>query len=210
MAKIYTESDYFGGVDTRYTEYPYFSKRSKNINAQLGSYKNSKILIAGCGWGFLVRLLMRDYGFTDVWGCDASEYAVKTAAPREIPGYENRILLGDITSSTSMSSVSSAAGLKGTKKFAYIITEDVLPCLTDNEITTALSVLRGKGDVLGHIITAIDSNGVRQADGSVVYASGKGGLLQIADFNWKTPEEWRAIIGPTESIAYTHELEAII
>lgn len=201
MSWIYSEADYNGYVDDNYRRYPFFADRGIEFNRRWNSIKTSTLLIAGAGWGFLVQELMEVHGFTDVWGCDASDYAVNVAAPRELPQqYADRVLLGDITDDVSMKQVANAAGIKGgNPKFRAVLTEDVLPCLTDTEIPTALSVLRGRTQDLAHIITPQMAGSERQSDGSTVYPGG----VQMPGFTWWTHDEWLTAIGTGEPIAFT-------
>lgn len=203
MSLIYTESDYNGYIDDQYRRYSFFTDRGIIFNSQWNGYKNNTLLIAGCGWGFLVQELMENHGFTDVWGCDASEYAVNIAAPANLPAqYASRILLGDITSDADMKSVANAAGIPGgNPKFRAILTEDVLPCLTQPEITTALSVLRGRSQDRAHIITPQIQGSAKQPDGSTIYPGG----VQMPGFTWLTHDEWLTLIGPGEPVVFTDQ-----
>jgi hypothetical protein len=191
MALVYTEQDFNGNIDTYYYKYDYFTVRAATLAPGMAAYRTSKILIAGCGYGFLVQELMQFHGFTDVWGCDASEYAVTTGKLELAPEYRHRILLGDILSSQSMLSVAQQAGLTGgNPRFRGIVTEDVLPCLTQAEVPTALSVLRSRiqGANPVHLITPkMDS-----------YSPAHG--QQHPGFLWLTGAQWRGLIGPADPI----------
>lgn len=207
MSWIYSEEDYNGIVDDQYRKYQFFTDRGIIFNNQWNGIKNNKILIAGCGWGFLIQELMEVHGFTDVWGCDASEYAVNVAAPANLPAqYASRVLLGNITSSAEMVAVANAAGIPGNNpRFRAILTEDVLPCLTQQEIPTALSNLRARSQSVAHIITPQMQGSVKQPDGSTVYPGG----IQIPGFTWLTHQEWINIIGTSEPIAFTDTTELV-
>lgn len=207
MSWIYSESDYNGYVDDQYHRYQFFADRGIVFNNQWNSFKNNKILIAGCGYGFLIQELMENHGFTDVWGCDGSEYAVNVAAPANLPSqHASRVLLGDITSSADMQAVANAAGIPGgNPKFRAILTEDVLPCLTEAEVPTALSVLRGRSQNMAHIITPQMQGSVKQPDGSTIYPGG----VQMPGFTWLTHQEWVDLIGTGEPIAFTDITELV-
>lgn len=207
MAYIYTESDYNGYIDSQYRRYGFFADRGITFNNSWNSLKNETLLVAGCGWGFLVQELMQEHGFTDVWGCDASDYAVNTAAPANLPSqYASRILLGSILSDTDIKAVANTAGIQGgNPKFKAILTEDVLPCLTDAEIPIALSVLRGRSRSLAHIITPRMQGSTLQPDGSTTYPGG----MQVPELTWLTHEEWIAHIGSNDPIAFTDTTELV-
>lgn len=208
MSLIYAEEDYYGIVDDNYRRYSFFANRGIEFNNRWNGFKNNTVLIAGCGFGFLIEELMEVHGFTDVWGCDASDYAVNTAAPRDLlPQYADRIQLGDITDDASIIDVANAAGLKGgNPRFRAVLTEDVLPCM-DNEAEAqqALSVLRGRSQSMAHIITPKMAGGERQPDGRVTYPGGE----QIPELLWLAQQEWLALIGPGEPILFTDSTEVV-
>lgn len=212
MSLIYTEEDYHGVVDDNYRRYSFFSDRGIEFGNRWGGFQSNTILIAGCGWGFLVEQLMAQEGFTDVWGVDASEYSVNTAAPRELPQqYANRIILGNITSDSSIRSVADAAGIRGgNPRFRGILTEDVLPCMEDMaELQQALTVLRARSQTMAHIITPMMSDGERQPDGSVNAAWKQDGPVQMPGFLWLSQQEWIDAIGPGEPIMFTDSTEVV-
>lgn len=155
--------------EAHYRDYPVFSQRATNIK---GRFNTGKILIAGCGYGYLVKHLL-SLG-ADAWGVDASPWAISqgtTVAP-------NRILQADVTQRAQLDAARTAAGLKSTQKFTAVITEELLPSLTDAEVAVALTELRRVGTVLFHIVTAVEL----QAD-------------RMPEFNWKTLAEWKTVVG---------------
>lgn len=208
MSRVYSEADYHGVVDDQYRRYPFFSDRAVRARGVLQAILTSKILIAGCGWGFLIEELTNQ-GFTDVWGCDASDYAVNTAAPRDIPSLSSRVLLGDVTSDQSMIDVANAAGLPGNNpRFRACITEDILPCAeTVEEAQQMLTVLRTRARALFHFITPRDQLGVLQPDGSVVWPWGE--QAQMPGFLWLSEQEWIDLIGPGEGIVFAGSGEVV-
>lgn len=182
MALIATQADYEGGEgvawyfdpakavgELDYRDGPHFNSR---VGFLQGRVSSGKILIAGCGYGYLVKRFVA-LGL-DAWGCDASDWCV-TQGSSVAPG---RIVKADITNRTQLASVLTAAGLRSNQRFAAIVTEDVLTCLTDAEITAALTELRRISSVLFHIVTAVEVEAQRNPA-----------------FNWKTPLEWKQVVG---------------
>lgn len=140
-----------------------------------------KILVAGCAHGFLVAKL-RALGL-DAWGIDASTWAVSQDASG---GF---VKLGNVLVSADVAGVKAAAGLKGGQKFTVCVTEDLLPCLTDSEVATALTELRAVSTSLYHLVT--DAHLAAERDPA---------------FNWKKLPAWKTAVG-TE-LVYGFESEA--
>lgn len=166
-----------GGWYSAYTRYPFFSRRSIMARAQgSGVY-----LVAGCGFGYLVDDLFANG--VNVWGIDASAYAI-SQGQIENPAVAGRLLQRSVLVDSDLVAARQAAGLRTTgpqaqrQRFDICLTEDLLPCLTDAEITTALTVLRANCNKVAHIITFLDPIG-----------------QQVPEMNWKTLEQWRAILG---------------
>lgn len=199
MSLIYTEQDYFGVIDDNYLNYESGrrSLRGTIFNSSINSLKNAKILIAGCGFGGLVEELMSNRQFNDVWGFDASTYAV---GRNTYPSRSSRILQGDVLSSQSMSSVARDAGLRGNQRFSLAITEDLLPCMASlAEVQTALINLRAISQTVAHVISCWNvndwgiGNTYRHADGSIRHINGDT-IISMPGFLWWTPQEWIAAI----------------
>ena len=192
MARLATQADFepsnAGELSTALysqyrVDYPFFATRANAINVR---FSNQTILVVGCGWGSTVDLLIETHGVADAWGCDASSYCLAKASTQlSNPG---RILQGDILNVASMDGVRSAMGVPGNKKIDVIITEDVLPCLSDAEIAVALPILRDISGTMFHIITCSDNDHTRHPD-----------------LNWKTRAQWRALL-PVSELIYDTEL----
>jgi 2-polyprenyl-3-methyl-5-hydroxy-6-metoxy-1,4-benzoquinol methylase len=177
---IATENSFNGGPESWYSD-PYrndqphyhdstaFADRAAVVR---GRFATGKVLIAGCGYGYLVKHLV-GLG-VDAYGADASDWCVSQAATVA----HNRVLKADITNRAQLTSALTFAGLRTNGRFTAIVTEDVLTCLTDAEITLALSELRRISQVLFHIVTAVET----EAD-------------RLPEFNWKTLEAWKALVG---------------
>src|SRR3989344_51243 len=165
------------GVPAGYRRYPFFADRLAMLKRRFAP-DNQKLLIVGCGYGYLVDLALQA-GY-DAWGCDISPWAV-ARAQRVLPAASAaRVLLGDATSSTSLAAVKTAAGLKDDQKFAVLMTEDMLGCLTDGEIALALPALRAIcSSKLLHLATPLDPS-----------------AEQDSRLNWKTGLEWKELVAP--------------
>ena len=164
--------------------YPFLAARAATIRGKF-SQPTTKILIAGCGFGSMVRFLT-DAGYTQVWGCDASQWAIEQGKARW-PDIAARLLVADCLNNAgnslpSMTGVRRAAGLNGGSKFPLCITDDVLTVMSDAEVQTALTVLRATATTLFHVLWPLDPTAV-----------------QDPNLNWKTvPQGWQAFIGGGE------------
>lgn len=176
MARLATLEDFEqGGLYEQYRRYPFFATRAQEIGRRFPT-TGAKVLVAGCGWGYLVDELV-SLGF-DAYGVDASQYAIDRAATA-VPNVANRIFIGNCTVPADMAGVRSLAGLKTNQKFTVTIQEDMFPCLTDAEITDALAALRGVSTNLFHIVTA----------GSPT------DWYRVPGLNWKSHEDWKTLVG---------------
>jgi hypothetical protein len=129
--KLATESDFHGGSYTAYRHHEGYAKR-----ARLLSTLPSPLLIVGCGFGFTVQEL-RKLGII-AWGIDASWYAFQN----RVCGYVDH---GDILASTRI-------GILGAQ-YGTVITEDLLPCLTDDEARVAAINCTALGPLVVHFVT---------------------------------------------------------
>jgi 2-polyprenyl-3-methyl-5-hydroxy-6-metoxy-1,4-benzoquinol methylase len=208
MSRIYARADYEGVVDDDYhgNVLSWIDHRLSVVEPGLRSFQNNKILIAGCGYGYLVQRLMDVHGFTDVWGCDASAWAIQQAKALH-PHLAARFVQADITVRQQLTALRSAAGLSGNQSFRAVVTEDVLPCAANQaEAQTMLTELRRISQGEGHIISMRFPDGTVQPDGSVV--TPWGGVSQMPGFLWLTPAAWRALIG-TSAWIYTAQGEQV-
>jgi D-arabinose 1-dehydrogenase-like Zn-dependent alcohol dehydrogenase len=112
-----------------YGDYPFFTARAEWIAQR---YCGAQVLIAGCGWGYTV-LHARALG-VDCRGVDASPYALRRA--REL-GLEDVVVYGDITRADRMPEL----------EVDVVLTEDVYPMLTLDEVEQAQEVLHSYGEV---------------------------------------------------------------
>jgi hypothetical protein len=174
-----------GGWYDGYRRYPFFAERASWLNQVAPP---GKILVAGCGWGYLVDeliLLGRD-----VWGIDASAYCVSKSV------VSDRILQRSVLVRSDLNATRTAAGIAANGRFAAGVTEDLLPCLTIPEVISALSELRRIITVtaLFHIITPGDGNA--QPPG------------RVPDMSWRTQQEWKNIVG--NDLIYNSETGSVL
>ena len=179
MSRIATQADFQQNwYSDVYQRYPFFAERAETIR---GRFVNQSILIAGCGYGYLVDEL-RALGI-NAWGFDASAYAVQQAATI-VPG---RVTLADTLSRQQLSAARTFAGLSGNQRFGAVITEDLLPCLTLSEIPTALAELRRISGALFHIITCANE----RDEGIDAVAQG----WRVPEMTWLSATEWKQLVG---------------
>ena len=166
---------------------PQYQHRGRVMAGRLNAAKSATILIVGCGFGWAVEALVAA-GWTGVWGTDTSPYIQNAKAVES--GVPERVLPHDANTAGGRTSIRTATGVR---TWSYIITEDVLPALTDAEATSLATSLRGMlapTGVLTHILTPLTNGNFDPR------------------MNWKTVEEWRALLGLTDLILTVHDLDA--
>lgn len=154
-----------------YHEYPFFAQRAQRLHDRFGG---SKVLVAGCGWGYTVQRGL-ELGM-DIWGCDASGYALDRAAEVLPPDAAARVLHADVT--RDLADLADRAG----GRFTVAVTEDLCPMLTLSEIARARTNLRRVSDLVLHWVTAAPR-------GQAPHPA-----LQTA----RAADGWRALLGPDE------------
>lgn len=160
--------------------WPMFRQRAALIAARYPTI--TRVGVAGAGFGALVYYLILLHG-KDAWGCDIA-WAVNQASGT-LGTNTSRIVAADVLIAADMEKWRlSATGSKSVRnKIPLIITEDLLPCVdSEAEVQTMLTNLRAVGTQLVHIIT----DGV--------------GTITTDDMLWRTPQQWRTLIGPNEPI----------
>lgn len=116
-----------------YTHYP-LPDATYDKRARLFYYHPEPILVAGCGFGGLVRAF-RDRD-KQAWGIDASEWATSNRVSERVR-HGNILDLRDWELS----------------EFATLITEDLLPCLTDDEVMIAARNCLALSPIVVHLVT---------------------------------------------------------
>lgn len=180
MSKIATQAD-FQGSSVWYTEYRRWPDFGLRADKFAGRY-TGQVAVIGCAYGYLVAELV-ERGI-DAYGCDASSWAIEEGL-RQQPALAGRLFVADATIRSSLSAFKADCGLSGGRKFGLVLTEDVLSCAeTDAEAGLMLAELRRIGQSLAHVVMAVELPGMDRP----------------AIFLWRTPAEWRAIIGAGEPI----------
>lgn len=153
-----------------YGAYPSLEARAAWLNAEVPA---GKLLVAGCGWGYLVALL-NQLG-RDAWGIDAAPFCF---ANRATP----RVLQRSVLVRADLNAAKTAAGIASNGRFAGCLTEDLLPCLTGpNEVANALGEIRRATTRLLHVVTPGD--GQAQPPG------------RTPEMAWRTHQEWKNLVG---------------
>jgi hypothetical protein len=188
MSRYATATDYFGGaMYDAYGHFPIHTERADWIIAKWPGVVGQKVLIAGCGPGaYLVEELVNRG--VNCFGIDGfqknANHGFVTITPP--PAIAARCILD-----ADMSNNSDAARIKGNQyakitgqqKFYLIVTEDVLSCLTTQEITVGVGIAQSNADRVLHILMCN-----RSADGPDPERDTTMGL------NWWTEAAWRTLI----------------
>lgn len=146
---------------------------------------NQKLAIWGCGWGWLVSFAVAA-GY-DAHGYDASSYAITTGQAK-FPAIASRLHLRNALVSNDMTPARRDAGLQGAQRFALLVTESLLECMSDAEISTAVPLLRGICSAnLGHIVQPLDPWSFDQG-------------LSDPRVNWKSYDQWKALLTPPDVV----------
>lgn len=170
-----------------YTRYPFFADRAAWVSAQTPS--PNKIGVAGCGWGFLVDELVNLE--REAYGFDAASYATAKAGIAVSPQIAQRVVTANALTRSQMTSFrTTTVKMTGATLIPLVVTEDMLPCLTNAEVTTALAELRRISSKLCHIVTC-----ARPAEpGSTIILAGDL-TSRLSELNWKTHASWKTLVG---------------
>jgi hypothetical protein len=140
----------------------------------------AQIAIAGCGFGHTLYWLHTDHA-RNPYGCDV-QWAANIAAGI-VPGGTSRIAAHDVLSSNAMTQFR-RMGMSGQNRYPLLLTEDLLPAMdSEAEVATALTNLRAIALNVVHLITPLMTD-----------------TAQDPDMLWRTPAQWRSLIGPNERI----------
>lgn len=129
--RLATKEDFFGRIYTHYRHHEGYAKR-----AQLFERFASPFLVVGCGWGFLVTELMA-LG-KDARGIDAEQWCVDNRENQQVE-------LGNILDRISCEFLIGP--------YQTVITEDLLPYLSDDEAKTAAANCEALGGIVVHLVT---------------------------------------------------------
>lgn len=127
--RLATQEDFHGDIYSQYRHHEGYAKR-----AQLFRYFPEPILVVGCGFGFLLEEF--DRLRKPVWGIDASTYCLENRVHQRVR-QGNILDLADFTLG----------------QFETLITEDLLPYLTDDEVLTAARNCKALAPIVIHMVT---------------------------------------------------------
>jgi hypothetical protein len=186
-----TEAEHLTAMYTSYMDYPFFEERVNSIKGRFAP-NNQKVAVWGCGWGYLVQKAVAA-GY-DAYGFDASPYAIQRGKEL-IPSIANRLFVRNALNSADMTPARRDAGIQGNARFTISVSEDMLTCLTDNEITTALVNMR-----------SVQAQNVPIVH--VVWPLLPDHPERDPRINWKSVDQWRSILCPPDIVydAERHEL----
>ena len=196
MPRLATQADFEGLVPDalygNYHKYPFFAERAtwvENLHSRLvaagvlNTVKiNTKILVAGAAFGYLVEELLAR-GF-DVLGFDLSDYAIQKMETSVNATARGRMQKRDMLNGGDYTALRQSHDLRGNQKWHIIISEDVLPCLSDTEAEQGVSLARNGGTVRVHMITPGQPTD----------------LFRVPTLNWKTMAQWRTFLTPTNGV----------
>lgn len=170
-----------------YTRYPFFAERAAWVSAQTPS--PDKIGVAGCGWGFLVDELVSLE--REAYGFDAASYATAKAGIAISPQIAQRVVTANALTRSQMTGFrTNTVKMSGSTPIPLVVTEDLLPCLTNAEVTTVLAELRRISAKLCHIVTC-----ARPASpGSTTVLAGDL-TNRLGELNWKAHADWKTLVG---------------
>lgn len=155
------------------------------LRTALGLQPTQRICLLGCGFGWLVEQ-WRALGFTNLIGAEVSTH-LRGRFLTEVPLTIQPLILNESgETSTSRRNIKLALGVTGNSKLDWIITEDVLPILSDQECQQLGSAARDLAANVAHWVS------VKQGG----FPAGHDPRL-----NWKTLAEWKALMGADRVVA---------
>ena len=153
-----------------------FSERWANLVRDLPIYPAERGLVVGAGFGGLIEEA-HDAGFPLWWGIDSSPY-IEANRGTEVRG-DVVMVADDIRGGGRVRSALRSA--TGDDEFAWIVTEDVVPCYPDSELSTLVPLVEtllepgAPTTNVVHITTLLKPNGV-----------------QDPRMNWKSLADWKS------------------
>jgi hypothetical protein len=191
MSLLATAADYVpanavqGGTALYYQPHDgsgYHPENDTNIPARVAWIESlipttaGKVAVWGCSWGYMVQLLV-NAGY-DAYGFDGSSWAITTGQSR-YSAISSRLFVEDATITANINTSKAQVGLGPIAKFALLITDDMLTCCSDAEISTMLPLLRNVATRMAHVVTPLDPT-----------------TTQDARLNWKTTANWKTVVSP--------------
>jgi hypothetical protein len=186
MSRYATATDFFNGpLYTEYVKFTFFAQRADWILARWPQAAGAKVAVIGCGPGaYLVEELVARG--VNAYGIDGYRknvnHGIVTVQPT--PAIAARCVLdADFTNNSDVGRFRSLAGLSGNQRFYLAVSEDVLPCLTTQEINVAVANMQSRSDRNLHIITCNRSG--TETD---------PGRTTSLGLQWLTQAAWRSAI----------------
>ncbi len=145
-----------------------------------------RILIGGCGYGFLIEVF-RDAGYSSCWGIDDSPHVAANKASQARADIANEWVVNDIRSGGQARNA--LRQLTGDDIFDWVITEQLLESFADAELPTvfgAADAVTAPGGSVIHLVVPLQQPNFL-ADGVPVE------IRQNAEMNWKLMSEWKAL-----------------
>lgn len=172
-----------GGLyEPPYSRFPFFQTRLDELKQRFAP-TGQKLLIVGCGYGYLVDDAVTA-GY-DAWGVDASAYAINKGKTL-LPAIANRLIVADALVGAQLDAAATTAGLKRNVKWPLLVTEDVLTVMSDAEVQTCLTNTRARCSTnLLHFVIPGDPQTEPSCDPRI---------------NWKTIDAWRAVLCPPDVV----------
>jgi len=191
-------------------------RKVEGLGNRLQNGPSDEVCIVGCGFGYLAERFQEVYPGNGVAAVDTSAYVQSRAALTEdadlitmIAGLgldhslgegaalfsaldtgETKALLAindiDIAAARGVAAVKALFGIQGGRKIDYIVSDDILPTLTDAEAVTLSAAMGDIGRTVVHLVTPGLADGSDKA----------GGAREDLDYNWHSLSEWRALVGP--------------
>lgn len=173
---------YLDDPSSWYQHWAIFAERVTQLSHRFAP-NGQKLAIWGCGLGYLVDEAVT-LGY-DAYGFDVEPTAISDGQA-EMQGIAARLFVRDCTVAADVTAAKSDAGIHGNKSFDLLMTEDLLTCITDAEISVALPLLRGISQAnLLHLLTPTNPIAANQAKAD-------------SRLTWKTKAQWAALLEPPD------------
>lgn len=115
----------------------FYALRRDALIAALGLVPTDRIVVVGCGFGFLIEVF-HDAGFPAVWGVESSPWIIAGRATETRP--DVLYVEDDVRASKVGGALKKIAGAGG---FDYVITEDVISSYTQSETADVFTACEG-------------------------------------------------------------------
>ena len=142
-----------------------------------GLDNNARVLVIGCGFGYLLEYLI-DAGVTDVWGLEPGSFYWDVANDGEWRSDVKPKVAADWAGSGTERASLNAIGVGGPAKFTFVVDEDAAPMHSDAELPAFIAACedRLQGNARGRIIHLVTP-----------------GVVGDSSVNWKSLAEWKQV-----------------